>query len=201
MTKRERSIVIGTVLGDGFIQKTGKRNARLRLEHSANQKEYIFWKWQELRRYMQDKPKYLMRFNAIWKKTYFYYRCQSHSSPEFGKLRLIFYSDHQKQIPKTIAILLSDSLTLAVWFMDDGYYYARDKTAYIYLSKLTANDIERLMRVLEENFKLRPKLEIKKTGAKNLKFSVEETQKLINIIVSHVIPSMRYKIGEEPRID
>ncbi len=201
MIKRERSIVIGCVLGDGFLQKTGTHNARLRLEHSASQKEYIFWKWQELKRYMQDKPKPLTRFNEVWKKTYFSYRCQSHASPEFGKLRSAFYSDHRKQIPEAIIILLKDSLALAVWFMDDGYYYARDKTAYIYLSLLTPRDIERLKNVLAENFKLYPKVERKKTGAMNLKFFVEDTKKLFHIIAPHVIKSMRYKIGEEPRID
>lgn len=201
MTKRERSIVIGCVLGDGFLQKTGKNNARLRLEHSLKQKEYIVWKWRELERFMQDKPKFLSRFNPIWKKTYSYYRCQSHSSPQFGKLHHLFYKDGRKRTPEEIAKLLSDNLALAVWFMDDGYYYARDRTAYIYLSKLTALDIKRLNNTLAENFKLYPRLEKKKSGALNFKFSVKDTKILINLIAPHVVASMRYKISEEPRID
>ena len=134
MNQRERNIVIGCILGDGFIQKTGEKNARLRLEHSISQKDYIFWKWRELKRYIQNQPKSIVRFNPIWKKQYAYYRCQSHSSPEFGKLRTLFYYNHQKQIPENIEKLLNP-LVLAVWFMDDGYYYQRDKTSYIYLSK------------------------------------------------------------------
>ncbi len=201
MIKRERSIVIGCILGDGFLQKTGKKNARLRLEHSALQKEYIFWKWRELRRYMQDKPKYLRRFNPVWKKRYNYYCCQSHSSPEFGEFQRLFYDEQHKRIPAAIGKLLNSPLALAVWFMDDGYYYKRDKTAYIYLSKLTAEDIQGLKDALAENFNLCPKLEKKKTRALDLKFSVEESKKLVNIIAPHVIESMRHKIGEEPRID
>ena len=200
MNKRERSIVIGGILGDSFLQKTGKKNARLRLEHCARQKEYIFWKWRELARYMQDKPRYLSRFNPVWKKQYNYYRCQSHSSPEFGKLQLLFYSDKQKQIPEAINKLL-DELALAVWFMDDGYYYKRDKIAYIYLSKLTDESIQRLKCVLAENFNLFPKLEKKKTQTLNLKFCADDTRKLMKIIAPHVINCMRHKIDEEPRID
>lgn len=200
MLKKEREIVIGCILGDGFIQKTGKKNARLRLEHSVKQKDYIFWKWKMLKRYMQDKPKMISRFNPIWQKKYDYYRCQTHSSPQFGKLHQMFYANHQKQIPLEIKKLLT-SLVLAIWFMDDGYYYKRDKTAYIYLSPLPDKDIKRLQDTLKENFCLTSKLEKKKTGALNFKFSVIETKKLVKIIAPHIIPSMRYKINEEPRID
>lgn len=201
MTERERNIVIGCVLGDGFLQATGKRNARLRLEHSLKQKAYIEWKWDELKRYMQDRPKRLDRFNPVWKKQYQYLRCQSHSSPQFGKLRELFYGSTGKKIPETIAKLLRAPLTLAVWFMDDGYYYGRDRTAYLYLSPLATSDIQWLLDALASNFNLHPKVERKKTGALNLKFSAAETKLLLNLIAPHVISSMRYKIGEEPRID
>lgn len=201
MTERERHIVIGCVLGDAFLQKTGKRNARLRLEHSARQKEYILWKWRELKRYMQDRPKPLARFNPIWKKRYHYFRCQSHASPQFGRLQAMFYTDHRKQIPKEITKLLASPLTLSVWFMDDGYYYARDRVAYLYLANMPYREISRLEEALKKNFGLTAKLEQKKSGALDLKFSALETKKLIALIAPHVIKSMRYKIGEEPRID
>lgn len=200
MNERERSIVIGTVMGDAFLQQTGARNARLRFEHSSKQKDYIFWKWQELKRYMQDQPKRIERFNPIWKKKYAYYRCQSHASPQFGKLREMFYREHHKQIPEAIKKFLNP-LAFAVWFMDDGYYYKRDRTAYIYLSQLDERDIRQLEAALAENFDIHPKLETKKTGALNLKFSAVDTKRLLIIIAPHVIKSMRYKIGEEPRID
>lgn len=201
MIERERNIVIGCVLGDGFLQSTGRHNARLRLEHSIKQKEYLEWKWRELARYMQDRPKRLVRWNPVWKKRYEYLRCQSHSSPQFGKLRELFYRDQTRQVPDEIAKLLRSPLSLAVWFMDDGYYYTRDRVAYIYLPKLSADDIRRLCQALNDDFDLHPKVERKKTGALNLKFSAAETKKLIKIIAPHIIKSMRYKIGEEPRID
>lgn len=201
MTEREQNIVVGCILGDGFIQATGKRNARLRLEHSQRQKDYLYWKWAELKHLMQDRPKLLQRFNPVWKKTYTYCRCQSHSSPQFGKLRALFYHEQRKRIPEGISKWLAKPLTLAVWFMDDGYYFARDKTAYLYLSPLATPDIKRLEQTLHQAYGLTPKLERKKTGALNFKFSAAATKRLIAIIAPHVITSMRYKIGEEPRID
>lgn len=194
VTKRQMSIIIGTILGDAYIQPTGKINARLRLEHGEKQKDYIFWKWQELKNLMQDKSKKIIRYNPIYKQTYSYYRCQSHSSPVFGKLQKVFYSEQRKIIPAEIQKILKDKLSLAVWFMDDGYYYHRDKTAYIYLSKFSETELNRLLNALKINFNLQPKVEIKKRGNKNLKFSVKETEKLIQLIKADIIPSMRYKL-------
>ena len=188
-------IVVGSVLGDAYIQATGKRNARIRFEHGAKQKDYIFWKWQQLKNLMQDKPKKIIRYNPIWKNKYSYYRCQSHSSPIFGKLRNVFYRDSIKIIPETITNLLRSKLSLAVWFMDDGYFYARDKTAYIYLSKFSDDQLNMLLRALQINFNLKPNIEIKRRNENvNLKFSVEETKKLMSLIKAEVIPSMRYKL-------
>lgn len=198
MTKREQSIVIGCVLGDGYLQKTGKQNARLRLEHSAKQKEYIFWKWQELKAYMQDKPKLIIRFNPIWQQQYNYYRCQSHASPEFGKLRVEFYENDHKQFPESILKHLRDPLSLAVWYMDDGYYYRRDRAAYIYLHHVAKIEKNRIQNSFSQNFALHPKLETKKTGNFNLKFPTAETTKLFKIIAPYMIPSMRYKLVKNP---
>ena len=43
-TKLQKAILAGTLLGDAFLQKTGVKNARLRLEHGERQKEYLLWK-------------------------------------------------------------------------------------------------------------------------------------------------------------
>lgn len=74
----QRLLLIGILMGDGLLQKTGRSNARLRLEHSIKQKDYIFWKYEMLKNIMQSKPVFIKRFNPIWKKTYSYYRCQSY---------------------------------------------------------------------------------------------------------------------------
>ena len=194
MTKRQYDIILGTVMGDAYIQATGKKNARVRFEHSEKQKDYIYWKWQELKSWMQDKPKKVVRYNPIWKKIYTYYRCQTHSSPVFGKLRRLFYTDNQKIIPENFGRIFRSDLALAVWYMDDGYYYHRDKTAYIYLSKFPEREIKKILRVLDKNFALKPKLEIKRSENINLKFPVNETKKLINLIKLEIISSMRYKL-------
>jgi len=197
MTQRQKDIVVGMILGDAYLQKTGKQNARLRLEQGFSQKNYLEWKIAQLKNYFQSKIKVLERDNPVWKKTYQYVRIQSTASPDFGKLRSIFYNNSQKIIPKTIAMIFKKPLSLAVWFMDDGYYYQRDKMAYLYIPNFNKENIKYLLEALKYNFNLLPMLKKKKRGSV-LVFSVKETQKLMGLIQKYIIPSMRYKLPLDP---
>ena len=198
ITKRQKEIIIGTLLGDGYLQATGKKNARLKLEHSEKQKDYIFWKYEELKNLMQDKPKKLERYNPKWEKAYTYYRCQSHSMPLLGKFKRLFYDKAgRKRIPEKISMLLKSPLSLAVWYMDDGHYYLRDDVAYIYLPRYSEEEIRRLTEALGKNFNLKPRV-IKKKGYPVLYFPKEETQKLMAIIKPWVPEFMKYKTSPDP---
>lgn len=198
MTKIQKAIIIGLILGDGFLQKTGKKNARLRLEHSLRQKEYLIWKCQVLGNYFQSKPQVLERKNPVFGKTYQYIRAQSYSGSELGKLYALFYINGKKVIPNQIFSLLKDPLSLAVWFMDDGYYCQRDKVSYLYLPKYDQVSINNLLKVLKVNFNLSPVLKIKKRGEYVLNFSVAETKKLVHIIKPFAHPSMKRKLPFDP---
>src|SRR3989338_5236170 len=103
MNSRKKAVLVGMILGDAYLQKTGKQNARIRLEHSTFQNDYLLWK--------------MSLFGQYFHK----------------KLQRLFYVDSKKLIPTNISSILKDPLTLAVWFMDDGYYYHRDNMAYIYV--------------------------------------------------------------------
>ncbi len=198
VTKRQKELIIGTLLGDGYLQSTGKRNARLKLEHSEKQKDYIFWKYEELKNLMQDKPKKIERYNPLWKKTYTYYRCQSYSTPFLGKLKRLFYDNKgRKRVPEKIGMLLKAPLSLAVWYMDDGHYYPKDRVAYVYLPKYSDEELKRLTEALENNFGLKPKV-IWKKGYPVLYFPREETEKLMAIIKPWVPEFMKYKTSPDP---
>jgi hypothetical protein len=198
VTKRQKEILIGTILGDGYLQKTGKRNARLKLEHSERQRDYLCWKYEQLRNLMQDKPKRIERYNPVWKRTYVYYRCQTHSMPILGRLQRYFYDEQgRKRIPENIAQLLKSPLSLAVWFMDDGHYYSRDGSAHIYLPRYSDEEIERLVTALVQNFGLKPKVVWKK-GYPCLYFPREETERLMAIIKPWMPACMRYKTPPDP---
>lgn len=197
MNKKQKAILIGMVLGDAYLQKTGKKNARIRLEHSEKQKEYLLWKGKQFFQYFQGKPKKLERFNPVYKKTYQYFRWQSNTSPEIGKFRNLFYLNNRKIIPKNLPMFLTEPLSLAIWFMDDGYFYRRDRMAYIYLPKYSDQELKILLTALKENFTLEGKIKKKKGGNLVLVFGVDETEKLISLLKPHIFPSMLYKIESD----
>ncbi len=195
--KEQRLIIWGTLLGDAYLQKTGKKNARLKIEHSAKQKDYIFWKYEKLKNLAQDKPKLIKRFNPKFQKEYYYYRFQTHSSPILGKYKRWFYKEGKKVVPENVKTILKHPLVLAVWFMDDGSIDTKNKCLEIYLPKYDKEGIEKLLKALEEIHNLKPKNRFKK-GYPVLVFCSKERDKLIEIIRDYVIESIRYKISFGP---
>lgn len=194
MNKTQKAILIGMILGDAYLQKTGKSNARIRLEHSENQREYLIWKAKQFPEFFQGKPTFLIRNNPIYKKVYRYIRWQSYASPEIGVFQKLFYAHTKKIIPENLSSILVDPITIAVWYMDDGYLYHRDKMAYIYVSRMTNKEISILLSTLRENFGLKPNVKTKKTGNIVLIFPVKETKKLLSLVSSYMIPSFQYKL-------
>ena len=186
------------VLGDGFLQKTGSRNARLRLEHSLKQKEYLLWKVKQLKKLFSGKIHQIKRIHPLTKSQYSYVRAQSNATPELGRLRNIFYPCGKKKIPENLKDYLKESVSLAIWFMDDGYYYKRDKCAFLYLGKIEKKEAEIVKETLKSNFGIETIVKDKKKKGFVLYFSPGETLKLKKIIEEFVIPQMKYKLPLDP---
>lgn len=193
--KEQKSILAGTILGDAYLQKTGKKNSRLRFEHSDNQKDYLLWKISKFPKLFQSKPKYLERKHPISGKVYKYWRHQSNSTPELGKWRTIFYREDRKQIPEQLEKFLNDPLSLAVWYMDDGYYYHRDKVSYLYLGRVQEKEAKIAKLAIENNFRVLCRILDKKQKGFALYFSPNETIKFHQKIKPFILPMFNYKIS------
>ena len=58
LTQFQNSLIIGSILGDGYVRiMPGRKNAFLEINHSANQKEYVDWKYEMLRDVCRSSPK------------------------------------------------------------------------------------------------------------------------------------------------
>lgn len=200
LSKRQKQLLLGMILGDAYLQKTGEKNARLRIEHSLKQKAYVDWKYQQLRNLFQSKPRLLRRVHPHSKRTYSYLRLQSHSSPILGKLRRQFYSkEGVKILPDKLDAVLRSALTIAVWYMDDGYYDERDKSAHIYLQAFDTKDIERIVKVFGSQYDIHPKWYCRpdRKGCQ-LNFTGKDRDKLMQLIDPYLIDEMRYKTPLNP---
>jgi len=182
------------VLGDGYIQATGEKNARLRLEHQAPHKEYLKWKANLLPNLFQGKPSFLERTHPLTPKTYYYSRLQSNASPVLGKLRKVFYPDGKKKIPKDLAKFLRDDIAFAIWFYDVGCYYQRDRCSYLYLGRVSRAEAKIANEAILEKFGLQSSILDKKNKGFALYFSKVESEKVKKIVEKYRVPVMAYKI-------
>ena len=182
------------VLGDAYLQKTGTLNARLRLEHRADHREYLIWKTQLLPHLFQGAPTFLDRVHPNTHRTYSYVRQQSNASPYLGKIRMLFYPDGKKKIPESLARWLKSDIGFAVWFYDDGYYYVRDRSLYLYLGTVTRHEAEIAHATLRTNFDLHSTITDKKQKGFALYFPVSEREKIRKLLSKYPVPVMAYKI-------
>lgn len=168
------------VLGSGWFKRVGKKNARIILEHPIEEKDYLVWKMSLLPRLFQGKPAALKKTNPRTKETRAYLKAQSNSSPYLRKLENLLFSPEKRQISK----YLCHPLGLAILYLDSGY--CKDGEACLYLR----GEAEAVKEAIESRFKLKSGIEKGFT----LRFSPEETKKLINLIDEFVIKEMKYKL-------
>lgn len=184
-------------MGDSYLQNNGT-NVRLRLEHSLDQEEYLIWKFNSLKRIFNPFPIVkLNRTHPVTKKEYKYIRCQSRTLPELRTIKEVFYKDGKKIVPADLKNYITRPISLAVWFMDDGYYYKRDKCGYLYLGNVVKQEALICREALKDNFGLETKVLSKKKGYA-LYFSRLEMLKLKKIIGRYIIPLFKYKIPIDP---
>lgn len=193
---REKKIILGTLLGDAHIAML-KTNARLEVTHSEAQKEYVLWKYKELRRRVLAEPYYCKISDERYNKVYLQWRFRTTIDPLFTEFHEMFYVVRKKIIPANINSLLTSTLSLAVWFMDDG---GRRNDSYgLFLNTLsfTKEEHELLQQCLLKNFSLETRIHWVQDGYR-LYIPSKEAQKFCEMIYPHMLPSMYYKLSYNP---
>lgn len=152
LTDRQRSIVIGSVLGDSSLSwKVGNRHALLSCCHCEAQKGYLAWFKQELFPFVVCD---IGRSDSISPegKQLVSYNLHTIRHPIFTVLRHIFYPEGKKIVPPNIGDML-DPLALAVWYMDDGG--TKKNYSDICAQGFTREDNELLLSVLLSKFDIK----------------------------------------------
>lgn len=134
LTKEEKSLIYGTLLGDAHLQKR-QNSFRLKIEHGIEQKEYVLWKYKKLKRLCKTtQPPKIVTSQKGFKTVLFYTSSGAYLKP----IHEAFYkTNRQGRVVKTITEELierlpspldnidsssprQNSLALAVFYMDDG---------------------------------------------------------------------------------
>ena len=142
LTQTQRSLIIGTLLGDGYLRIVPKRkNALLEINHSFTQKEYVDWKYEILKN-ISGSPPQIRNGND----DRIAYRFYSKQLPELTILHRLFYKENKKVVPEDITL---DPISLSVWFMDDGSR-CRVDDVYLNTQQFDVVDQKRLIEALKK---------------------------------------------------
>jgi len=109
LTNIEKEILIGSILGDLYLQKTSIYNYRLRFEQGEIHKDYIFHIYEIFNKFILKEPTKIERINKLGNKN-ITYRLQSITHSEFNFLANLFINDNgKKHVPKD---LIKNHLTI-----------------------------------------------------------------------------------------
>lgn len=200
---RQRSIIVGTLLGDGYLETQDHgRTFRLKVEHSIIQKAYVDWLYKQLQPMAGSAPRVRERTYRFPNGSEKIHSCYGFSTYSLGELRFYaqqFYADGKKVIPKLIRKMI-DPNALAIWYLDDGSFKSNLHRTYIIHSHgYTKSDLKRVQEVLmnmgvvtalhrqNQNNSMHWRIYVKTKYA-------EQFRKLIAPIAEQ-IPEMQYELG------
>jgi len=188
LTRFQRSVIIGSLLGDGYLRTfPGRSNALLEINHSFLQKDYVDWKYEVLGNASASPP---TARNGNGRRIA--YRFYSKQLPELSEFHALFYGSGKKVIPTD---LILDPIMLAVWYMDDGSRCGEDNY-YLNTQQYSPECQKRLMVMLR-------RLCLTATMNKDkiywrlrlIKASIQHFEELVR---PYIIPSMTYKLSYNP---
>ena len=188
LTQLQRSIIIGSLLGDGYLRIVpGRKNALFEANHSFSQKEYVDWKFKMLKSICRSEPKMRMGNGSR-----IAYRFTTRQMPELTELHRIFYADGKKNTPYNLRL---DPMMLAVWFMDDGSR-CRESDVYINTQQFSSPDQEKCRQMLAQ-FNIDSSLN-KDKEYQRVRIKKHSILTLYRLISPNIISSMKYKLSHNP---
>jgi hypothetical protein len=193
LTQRQRSILIGTILGDShFETQNGGRTYRLKVEHSSKQAFYVDWMYKEFQDWTNSSPKSKPKIVKGIKYENYYFQTLS-----LGQLRFYakqFYENGNKIVPNQIRHWLTP-LALTVWFMDDGSIKSKYHKAIILNTQgFTRKDIQILIDALKYNFEIVANFR-KQVDGLQLIIVGSSAELFYKITQPIILPGFEYKFG------
>jgi len=200
LTALQKSVIIGTVLGDGCLRVQYKDSYGT-IEHSIKQLEYLKYKKSLIENLCSDKINYRERkpkekdiVQSISKSCSF----RISTNKNLNEIYYLLYINGKKRISENLLKYI-DEVVICLWYLDDGWL-SYDKTRKAnYKLGLSTHSFSKEENELLVNFflnKYNIKFLIGKQGNNyflNLN-KKEEIIKFINLIKNHTPKCMYYKI-------
>ena len=190
------SILIGSLLGDGTMEKDGK-GSRFAFYQEKTHGEYLLWLHKTIS-YLgyckKEIPVIQTRYGINGELRYFF-RFRSFTYSSFNWIHDEFYPKPlgRKVIPKIIDQYLSP-MALAIWIMDDGTKF-KNKGLKFCTNSFTLKEVQFLSIILKNKYSLNSSIhKISVVNQYNLYIPKSNLNNLIKIVKPYIHPSMYYKL-------
>ena len=191
LSERSKEIILGSLLGDGSLKiHQPYKNARFSFRHSINQKDYFFWKAEEL--------KDISGNSYFWKQKPDGFGGEKlrYQSLVLESLTEIYRLTHKRGrfIIRRKWLNMMTPLSLAVWWLDDGSLIVNSRRGVFCTDSFPYEFQKILARYLYVVWGIKVKIAktIRKKDGKILEYyrlwirSGEELRKFLRIILPHI---------------
>lgn len=194
VSPRQHQILIGSLLGDGWMDETSPQSARFQESHSRDQQPYSDWKADQLEPFISS------RFNREKRDPHTgkVYLGRSFATVSCHQLRPYFdlyypAPDRVRVFPKNLPDIITP-LALAVWYMDDGSVTVRGEPRIAF--GLDSKSLHRALRALRK-LGLKPK-RYGEGGNQVIHFP-KQAMAFKALVEPHIPECMAYKLPRETR--
>jgi len=183
LTPRVKSILIGLILSDGWVQKRGHWNPRIGFKQSVVNFEYFWHIYNELAYLCSGLPIYgkpIMRG-----KMFYSVALQTRQLDCLNEILNLFYEIKDGQFTKTVKpelLFYMDYLVLAHWIQGDGS--KRNKGITLCTDNFTLQEVVLLVNILIIKFEINPTIHKEKD-----KFRIYINNKDLIKIRPYILPS------------
>lgn len=192
LSQTQELIVAGLLLGDGYLEFDKFKASRLQIKQAECKKEYVFW----LYTHFADKVRTAPKQRLDTRQWYF----STRSLRELELWRKMFYPNGKKIVPENIIDLVTNPITLAVWFMDDGVLDYRIHSHYSFTLSTDAFNIAEvrlLQHTLLKNFGIESSIQTPSSrGTKYTKLYIGKNgrERFLETIKPHMLECFGYKM-------
>lgn len=194
LTDYQISVLIGMILSDASIIKTGK-HAYVKFEQGQAQKEFIETLFNIFKTHcFQEEISVRLKNNKIHS-----YGFKTFSHPTLDSIYDLFYKGTKvKTIFPNFILNHVNEIVLAYWIMGDGSLHKRDKIYTLHTGGFSYNECILISTELNNLFNLNSSVKIAKKNVNRVSYMIVfkaiDSQTIKTLIEPHVIDLFKYKI-------
>lgn len=191
LSDRCKAILLGSLLGDGSLKiYKPYKNARFSFRHSINQKDYFFWKVEQLKEISGKSHFWEQQPNGLGG---IMLRYQSEAREDLTEIYRLTHENNRLVIRRKWLNKLTP-LALAIWWLDDGSLIGNGKRGVFCTDPFTLEEQEIMVQYLQKVWGIKTAIgKIKRQrNSKVVEYyrlwirSSEELKKFLRIILPYV---------------